>query len=280
MLFSFYKDRLNFSDYLHNDEPMSQEEREELVDRMISYLLSERGEIAAFNVPYKQKRDLIRGYLNERDPILFDGELLREWDHLLWCESKEKGIVDVNEFSYRGGITMWQGDITRLKVDAIVNAANRSLLGCFIPHHYCIDNVIHSSAGPQLRADCAKIMAIQGRREHEGEAKITRAYNLPSRYVIHTVGPLNGGEVTDEDRAALRSSYISCLDLANELGLKSIAFCCVATGVFGFPNDEAAEIATGTVLNWLRRNRSDMKVIFDVYTEQDKEIYENILKYV
>ncbi|MBO5525206.1 MAG: protein-ADP-ribose hydrolase [Clostridia bacterium] len=280
MLFSYYRDRIFLSDYPHDDSPMSMKEREDLADRMIDYLLAERGEIAAFNVPYAQKRDIIRGYLNERDPIFFDSELLKEWDHLLWCETKEKGIVDVNSFEYGNGITMWQGDITRLNADAIVNAANRSLLGCFIPHHYCIDNVIHSGAGPQMRADCAKIMAIQGRREKEGNAKVTCAYNLPSRYVLHTVGPLMSGAVTDENRAVLRSSYISCLDLANELGLKTIAFCCVATGVFGFPNDEAAEIATGTVINWLHRNRSDMRVIFDVFTDRDKAIYENILKYI
>ena len=156
--------------------------------------------------------------------------------------------------------------------------ANNALLGCFIPHHKCIDNVIHSRAGVQVRLDCSKIMGAQGEAEPAGCAKITLAYNLPSKYIIHTVGPMVGLSVTDEDRRVLRNCYVSSLNLAREMGLESIAFCCISTGIFGFPNDEAAAIAVGAVKSWLLENGGKMRVVFDVFLDKDREIYKDVLK--
>lgn len=275
-----YKGSLYLNAYPHDDSPLSLEEKSEICNRMLAYLLAERGEISAFNVPYEQKRNIIRGYLNERGANYIEPAILADWDRILWSETKERGIVDVNSLSYQQSIALWQGDITRLNADAIVNAANNALLGCFIPNHKCIDNVIHSAGGPQIRSDCAKIMALQGTREKTGQVKVTNAYNLPSRYVFHTVGPMSGFSVTEEQRAELKSCYLSCLDQAEEMGLSTIAFCCVSTGIFGFPNEEAAEIATGTVLNWLLRHKGKLKVIFDTFLDKDYAIYENIFKYI
>ena len=171
---------------------------------------------------------------------------------------------------------LWQGDITTLKVDGIVNAANSKLLGCFIPQHNCIDNVIHSSAGVQLRDECNRIMQMQGHDEAVGKAKITGAYNLPSRYVIHTVGPQipYGSQPTVEDCEDLKNCYLSCLEIASENELESLAFCCISTGVFNFPQDLAAEIAVGTVNEYLKSNETSLKhVIFNVFTDSDYLIY-------
>ena len=199
-------------------------------------------------------------------------------DKLFRAESVERGVVDVSSLDYREGIALWQGDITRLNADAIVNAANNSLLGCFIPHHKCIDNVIHSRAGVQVRLDCSKIMGAQGEAEPSGCAKITLAYNLPSKYILHTVGPMVGVRVTDEDRRVLRNCYISCLNLAREMGLHTVAFCCISTGIFGFPGDEAAAIAVGAVKGWLlEADGCDMRVVFDVYLDRDLAIYRDVL---
>ncbi|MGN1235583.1 MAG: protein-ADP-ribose hydrolase [Christensenellaceae bacterium] len=272
-----YRDRIRMTPYEHDERELSEDERAEICKRVLSVLLKERGEIAAFNSPYGRRRRLIRGYFNMREPSWIDPALLADWDRVLWAETKEKGIVDVNTFDYRSNVALWQGDITRLNADAIVNAGNHSLLGCFRPAHNCIDNVIHSAAGPQLRGDCAKIIAQQGCYELPGYAKATCAYNLPSKYVFHTVGPMVETHVTDELRSQLRQSYTSCLELAYEMGLKSVAFCCISTGVFAFPSDEAAEIATGAVFQWLARRGNPLKVIFDVFLDRDREIYENIL---
>ena len=190
----------------------------------------------------------------------------------------ENGVVSVDTLDFKVGIALWQGDISRLAADAVVNAANSALLGCFIPHHKCIDNVIHSRAGVQLRLDCSRIMGMQGEPEPAGCAKITLGYNLPAKYVIHTVGPMVGVKPTEADARTLRSCYVSCLNLAKEMGLKSIAFCCISTGVFGYPNDEAAEIAVGAVRNWLLETGYDVKVVFDVFLDKDAAIYADILK--
>ncbi len=257
----------------------TQEEQEEDCNALLKYLLKEQGLIAAFNSSYQKKRDTIRRLMNRRMPHPIPQEILKTQDRLFWAESVERGIVDGGTLPFgQYGIGLWQGDISRLKSDAIVNAANSSLLGCFLPGHNCIDNVIHSYAGMQLRDDCAKLMAFEDREEEAGGAKITRAYNLPSAYVLHTVGPMIAGKPTREDRGALRSCYISCLNLAEEMGLRSIAFCCISTGVFNFPREAAAEIATGAVLNWKMRTGSDIKVIFNTFLPSDTEIYSNILK--
>ncbi len=258
------------------------EEKTEACNALLKFLLKEQGLIAAFNATYERKRELVRGYMNRRAAVPVPADILALQDSLFWTETVERGIVSPEEIAApKYGIGMWQGDISRLAADAVVNAANRSLLGCFVPGHGCIDNVIHSFAGMQLRDDCAKLIAAQRQEEASGDAKITRAYNLPSKYVIHTVGPMVGRGLTEEDRAELRSCYISCLNLAEEAGLSSIAFCCIATGVFNFPHEEAAEIATGAVVNWkLRRTESKLKVIFNTYLPRDTEIYQNILKMI
>ena len=257
---------------------LTEEEKSVICDEMLGVLLEERNEIAAFSYPYRVKRDLIWGYLNERMPNPVSSRFLEIQDKLFRAESVERGVVDVSSLDYREGIALWQGDITRLNADAIVNAANNSLLGCFIPHHKCIDNVIHSRAGVQVRLDCSKIMGAQGEAEPSGCAKITLAYNLPSKYILHTVGPMVGVRVTDEDRRVLRNCYISCLNLAREMGLHTVAFCCISTGIFGFPGDEAAAIAVGAVKGWqLEAGGCDMRVVFDVYLDRDLAIYRDVL---
>lgn len=174
-------------------------------------------------------------------------------------------------------IFLWRGDITTLRVDAIVNAANSQMLGCWVPGHFCIDNAIHTFAGIQLRAECARLMKEQGYPEPTGMAKITSAYNLPSKWIIHTVGPIANGRPTDVDCALLADCYRRCLDAADEVGAKSVAFCCISTGVFGFPQKEAAEIAVKAVRNWLDSNDSDMHVVFNVFGEADEVIYHGLL---
>lgn len=176
------------------------------------------------------------------------------------------------------GIYLWQGDIMRLSVDAIVNAANSELLGCFIPCHRCIDNAIHTFAGVRLREECARIMKRQNMPEPAGRAKITRVYNLPCRYVLHTVGSIIDETVTQKDCDLLAACYHSCLELATAHHLKSIAFCCISTGEFRFPNERAAGIAIQTVQGYLEKNDKGLKVIFNVFKNSDYEIYERLLR--
>ncbi len=273
-----YKDIIDLDYKPRKREILSESEKSAICDEMLGTLLEERNEIAAFSYPYKIKRDLIWGYLNERLPNPVSERFLEIQDRLFGSETEENGVVDADGFEYKDNIALWQGDITRLKVDAVVNAANNSLLGCFIPHHKCIDNVIHSRAGVQVRLDCSKIMGAQGEPEPAGCAKITLAYNLPSKYIIHTVGPMVGLRVTENDRRILRNCYLSCLNLAKEMNLKSIAFCCISTGIFSFPNDEAAAVAVGAVKNWLLETKYDMRVVFDVFLDKDLEIYKDVLK--
>ncbi len=172
------------------------------------------------------------------------------------------------------------GDITTLQCDAIVNAANSGMTGCYVPNHKCIDNCIHSFVGVQLRLDCARMMEEQGHEEPTGQAKITKAYNLPCRYVLHTVGPIVQGKLTEKHCALLRSCYLSCLELASAYGLESVAFCCISTGVFCFPNDKAAQIAVQTVQEYLEEtpDSSVKNVIFNVFKNEDLQIYERILR--
>ena len=251
-------------------------------DALLKFLLRERGLIAAFSATLEKKRALVRGYMNERPAHPIPAEIAALQDGLFWTESVERGIVSAEELSFDGhGFALWEGDITRLAADGIVNAANAGMLGCFLRNHGCIDNAIHSAAGMQLRDDCAKIIAAQGHEEGVGDCKLTRAFNLPATYVLHTVGPMVRREVTDEDRADLRSSYLSCLRTASLAGLKTVAFCCIATGVFSFPREEAAEIAVGTVLKWkMRHPESGLKIIFNTFLPQDTEIYRSILAMV
>lgn len=226
------------------------------------------------------QRRLLRALMNVRPPMPLRREYLAMQDELLSAEREERGVVDGAALPVTAAdprLALWQGDITRLRVDAIVNAANSALLGCFYPCHGCIDNAIHSAAGLQLRDACQKLMDCQGRPEPNGRAKLTRGYNLPARYVLHTVGPIIQGRVTDRDRQELASCYRSCLELAAEHGLESVAFCCISTGEFHFPNQEAAEIAVRTVKEVLQRDTSVKKVIFNVFKDVDKAIYRALL---
>lgn len=226
------------------------------------------------------QRRLLRSLMNLRPPMPLDERFLAAQDALLSAEREERGVVDGSEIPVIAAypqISIWQGDITRLRVDAIVDADNSALLGCFCPCHGCIDNAIHSAAGLQLRDECSQIMKAQGHPEPNGRAKLTRGYNLPAQYVLHTVGPIVHDHVSARDREELASCYRSCLELAEKHGLKSVAFCCISTGEFHFPNQEAAEIAVKTVIDFLQQNTSIKKVIFNVFKDTDAEIYRRLL---
>ena len=245
-----------------------------LLDEMPEY----RPQAREFSRDAAGQRRLLRSLMNVRPPMPLDREFLVLQDELLSSEREERGVVDGAALPAVSGyprIAVWKGDITRLKVDAIVNAGNCALLGCFHPCHDCIDNAIHSAAGLQLRDECSQIMEAQGRPEPAGRAKLTRGYNLPARYVLHTVGPIVRGRVTGRDREELASCYRSCLELAAEHGLESVAFCCISTGEFHFPNREAAEIAVRTVTDF--PDTSVRKVIFNVFKDADEAIYLRIL---
>lgn len=225
------------------------------------------------------QRILFRSLMNVRQPgKTLSPEFLRLQDEYLSAMRDERGIVDAEDLpEVQPGISLWQGDITRLRVDAIVNAANSSLLGCFIPCHRCIDNAIHSAAGLQLREECYNITREQGHEEPTGSAKITKGYNLPAKHVIHTVGPIVQRNLTDSLREDLRNCYRSCLECADSNGLESVAFCCISTGEFHFPNDEAAHIAVKTVKEFLPGS-SVKKIIFNVFKDYDLELYERELR--
>lgn len=226
----------------------------------------------------EQKR-LLRSLLNVRMPEEVDDEFVTMQNDYLQEEIAGKGITDFRELEpLADGIYLWQGDITTLRCDAIVNAANSGMTGCYVPCHRCIDNCIHTYAGVQLRLACAEQMRQQGHEEKIGRAKITPAYNLPSRYVLHTVGPIVTGRLTRKEKELLASCYESCLELAERKGVRSIAFCCISTGEFHFPNDKAAEIAVRTVKKYREQNHSDMEVIFNVFKDNDYRIYEKLLR--
>ncbi|WP_314665137.1 protein-ADP-ribose hydrolase [uncultured Selenomonas sp.] len=255
-----------------------------LIQKLNEMLLSEqpayRAQAAQVEETQEAQRELLRALMNVRPPRPLSEEFLRMQDALLSAERKARGVVDVMTLPAvpsDARIVLWQGDITRLNADAIVNAANSALLGCFIPCHRCIDNTIHSAAGLQLRAACEELMKRQGHPEPTGAAKITAGYNLPARHVLHTVGPIVHGTLTEEHRQLLASCYRSCLTLAAKNGLKSVAFCCISTGEFHFPNDAAAEIAVREVRAFLAENTSVERVVFNVFKDADLHIYERLL---
>ena len=227
----------------------------------------------------EQKR-LLRGLMNVRMVKKSSAEFLNIQDAYLQEEQSKRVLIDVSGLtpvSLDPRMVLWQGDITTLKVDAIVNAANSGMCGCFYPLHGCIDNIIHSRSGIQLRLYCADMMHKQGHEEATGQAKITPAFNLPCKYVLHTVGPIIRGAVTERDCELLESCYRSCLTLAAESGVESIAFCCISTGEFHFPNEKAAKIAVQTVKNFLATETRIKKVVFNVFKDMDKEIYRKLL---
>ncbi len=216
--------------------------------------------------------------MNVRVPQQISDDFLTMQDEYLREELAQKGITDIADLSpIADGMYLWQGDITTLRCDAIVNAANSGMTGCYVPCHRCIDNCIHTYAGIQLRLECAAIMGEQGHEEETGRAKITGAYNLPCKYVLHTVGPIISGLLTEQDEELLASCYRSCLELAEQHGIQSIAFCCISTGEFHFPNDRAAEIAVQTVRQFKEQQSGEMKVIFNVFKDVDYKIYWNLL---
>ena len=221
-----------------------------------------------------ERWSLIRAMMNVRGPMDISTQVLEAQDRVLGRMLKERGIVDADDLEYIDRIAVWQGDITRLRCDAIVNAANSGMLGCFQPCHACIDNATHTFAGIQLRLECARMM--QGDREPTGHARITGAYNLPCSHVIHTVGPIVSGPLTREHERLLRRCYRSCLELARTEGLETIAFCCISTGEFRFPRIRAAEIAVEEVRDFLAENNK-MRVIFDVFRDDDLSVYREIL---
>lgn len=254
------------------------------IEELNQFLLEEmpryREQAAQFPHTVLEQRRLLRSLMNLRPPMPLDPAFLRPQDKLLSTEREEKGVVDGDRLPGTPSdqrLALWQGDITRLKVDAIVDAGNSALLGCFCPCHGCIDNAIHSAAGLQLRDECGRIMKAQGHPEPAGRAKLTEGYNLPARYVLHTVGPVVGRQTTARDRADLASCYRSCLELAAEHGMKSVAFCCVSTGEFHFPHKDAAEIAVGAVKAFLETRSPVKRVIFNVFQDLDAKIYRGLL---
>ena len=247
---------------------------------LIQSLLRERPSCQKQIIPTDSERQriLLRGLMNVRNPHPVSLEFLETQDTYLWEETAKKGITDIRGLPpMQPGLYLWQGDITTLKCDAIVNAANSGLTGCYIPNHRCIDNAIHTYAGVELRLACEAIIRAQGHPEPTGRAKITPAFNLPCKYVLHTVGPIIGSQVADRDQALLASCYRSCLELAAMYDLESVAFCCITTAEFHFPNDLAAEIAVGTVKEFLKQQTSVKKVIFNVFKDLDKQIYRRLL---
>lgn len=248
------------------------DDRLENIGYVCRCLLSEFPEYAAAGIPdsLKERQVVMRSLSNMRLPAPVTDDFLRAQDAELQAQLADKGVVELPA----SGMIEWQGDITRLKADAIVNAANSQMLGCFVPMHGCIDNAIHSAAGVQLRLACAELM--QGREEPVGGAEITPGFNLPAKYVIHTVGPIISGlRASRREEFQLESCYRSCLELASRKGLSSIVFCCISTGVFRFPNARACEIAVKTVRNFLSENSATSlkTIVFNTFKDIDHELY-------
>ena len=251
---------------------------------LIKALIDESPQYRAMNIPdnVEEQKRLLRGLMNVREPAPISDEFLKLQDEYLSEEVNMRGITDSAGLAgspLDERLVVWRGDITTLKIDAIVNAANSALRGCFIPNHSCIDNIIHSVSGIQLRLKCDELMNEQGYEEPTGNAKITPAYNLPCRYVLHTVGPIVTGRLTKMQCNQLADCYKSCLKLAADSGLKSVAFCCISTGVFHFPQQKAAQIAVQTVQDYLKEDNRIERVVFNVFKEEDYSIYKRLLGY-
>lgn len=262
-----------------DDKVMDQAKR---LEYLLRFLRDENPRCRGVEIPEDAdgRRRLLRALTNVRPPWPAGGDFLEVQDAYLQEEARRRGITEADALPAAPGepsLVLWRGDITTLRADAVVNAANAALLGCFIPGHACIDNAIHTYAGVQLRLECDALMRAQGHEEPTGGAKITGAYNLPSRHVLHTVGPIVADRPTRRDRERLAACYRSCLELAFAHGLASVAFCCISTGEFRFPQEEAAEIAVGAVRETLRAHDAEMRVIFNVFKESDHTIYRRLL---
>lgn len=257
---------------MHNDR------RAALLRSTVDALCAERGAEPPATTQADELWTVLRALVNTRPPAPAAPSLLATQDELLRAMIEEAGVstvADALASPQDSRLLLWRGDITTLAVDAVVNAANSRLLGCWVPGHLCIDNAIHTFAGIELRIECARMM--QGREEHTGAARMTPAYNLPSRHVIHTVGPVAAGHPTEEHRRQLASCYTSCLDVAAEHGLRTVAVCSISTGVFGYPRQEAAETAVETVRGWLSAHDADLRVIFNVFSQEDESTYRPLL---
>lgn len=257
------------------------------LDTILGALLKEHPEYSRIVIPSTvgDKRNLMRSLMNVRPPGPLSPVVMKLQDEQLALQREEKVVVKLSSIPVSPRyprLRLWQGDITRLHVDAIVNAANSQMLGCFIPMHRCIDNAIHSAAGMELREECAHLMHAQGHDEPTGKAKITHGYNLPAKWVIHTVGPIvYGAEPTEDDCRLLADCYRNCMTLADDKGLSSIAFCCISTGEFRFPQAEAAEIAVTTVRDYCgaHPDTSLSAVVFNVFKDEDYRLYKKLLGY-
>lgn len=266
--------------------------KQELLDGLLTFFLAERPGTERPS-SYEEGRNLLRALLNIRAPRPVPESVLKLQDELLTLEQEEKGVMHVENLPaadcalnsplpHAGRMILWKGDITRLDADAIVNAANSAMMGCFAPLHNCIDNIIHSAAGVRLRQTCHDMMLTDfpsgDWKEPAGRARATPGFNLPCRYVFHTVGPIVSGPLREEHRVLLTSCYTSCLELAREKHCRSLAFCCISTGEFRFPREEAAHIALAAVTDWMNANpQYEIRVVFDVFTEQDNDIYTQLL---
>ena len=271
--------------------------QEERLDYLLEKFKEDSGRYRNLEVgdDWQEKRMVLRSLMNIRMPGAMDEDVLRMQDEFLQEEAREKGIVTLQEIPsvkeqygserpLADRISLWQGDITRLQVGAIVNAANSQMLGCFVPCHGCIDNAIHSAAGIELREACSRYMNQKKRergRDYEeptGQAVLTEGYNLPADYVIHTVGPIVGGRLTMGLEQDLENCYRNVLNCCVEHRIRSVAFCCISTGEFHFPNDRAAEIALDTVTGFLEKHSQDFdRIVFNVFKDMDRELYENLL---
>lgn len=261
-------------------EKMTKEER--LYELVVAFK-ADSGEYKEIRTPKdtEGRRRILRSLMNIRMPGAMPPETLRLQDEYLQERAREKGIVTLEDIPVtKGALSLWQGDITRLAVDAIVNAANSQMLGCFVPMHTCIDNCIHTFAGVQLRAECSRRMdELRSRFGQDYEQPtavpmLTDGYNLPAKKVIHIVGPIVSGRLTPALEKDLAACYANTLDLCAQNGLRSVAFCCISTGVFRFPPERASQIAVQTVTDWLAALSGRMdRVIFNVFTDQDRELY-------
>ena len=263
---------------------MNQNER---LDYLVKKFREDSGRYKEMEMPESEdeKRNLLRSFMNIRLPKKMDEETIEVQNDYLKERAEEKGIVRLNDIpEISEGLSIWQGDITRLAVDAIVNAANSQMLGCFVPMHTCIDNCIHTYAGIQLREECNRQMnqlRIRYGRDYEQPTAVpmlTDAFNLPAKKVVHIVGPIVQGRLTSGLEKDLADCYRNTLDLCQENDLKSVAFCCISTGVFHFPNKRAAEIAVTTVKEWMLKYPGVMeRVIFNVFKDEDLQIYKELL---
>lgn len=246
-----------------------------MLERLIEILVEESGGEAPQVFSKLDKDEQFRALCNIRPPIPVSEEFILLQNSYLQQKTEERIIVDADSLEYSGGIALWQGDITRLSSDAIVNACNSALLGCFQPLHNCIDNIIHSYAGVQVRLDCHNLM--KGAQLPNGALRVTSAYNLPCRHIFHTVGPIVRDHLpTEQNKADLKMCYLNCLNKGKQNKIQTIAFCCLSTGVYGYPKQKAARIAVSTVKGWLEKNPG-LKIIFNVFTDDDKFYYEQEL---